>query len=161
MQLVVVPLARRRWNAIERTSIRKENKSQKHISAKSPNQAPNDETDDQEKIENAIKEYMEMRVLETIYEEDEKSCASQETMPDANTVSPMTTSFMAPKQSSTPLKQLLESTPNRLIQTRNFQKINKTTSRDNFSNFFEALKSSTISPVSSYLLLGIIRPSQC
>ncbi|KAJ8633427.1 hypothetical protein MRB53_026763 [Persea americana] len=148
--LVVVPLARRRWNAIERTSIRKGNKSQKHISAKSPNQAPNDETDDQEKIENAIKEYMEMRVLETIYEEDEKSCASQVTTPDANNVSPMTTSFMAPKQSSAPLKQLLESTPNRLIQTRNFQKINKTTSRDNFSNFFEALKSSTISPGIEY-----------
>lgn len=122
VQLVVVPLARRRLYAIERTSIHKGNKSQKQNFAKDPDQAPNDETDEQENIENAIKEYMEMRVLDTVYEEDEQSSVSQGTIPDIKNESPMTASFMTPALTTTPLKQLLESTPNRLIQTKKFQK---------------------------------------
>ncbi|XP_077227039.1 uncharacterized protein LOC143860335 [Tasmannia lanceolata] len=146
--IVVVPLARKRLDG--EIFINKKSQSWKHRTTQ--NQEPCIRPDEEEeKFEDALKDYMEMRVLDTVYEEDERSCASPATLPDSNISMPTSLVVSTPgsllvSSQSTPFKQLLESTPNRLVQKRNFQKIEKTTGTDNFFKFFR----DTISPVDEY-----------
>ncbi|KAH1048458.1 hypothetical protein J1N35_039242 [Gossypium stocksii] len=74
-------------------------------------------------------DFMQMRVFETVYEEEERSCGSLDVIQEPEQVQPGDNTST---EKSTPFKQLLKSTPNRLVQTQNFQRIEKTTTIKNF-----------------------------
>ncbi|XP_058103377.1 uncharacterized protein LOC131246932 [Magnolia sinica] len=159
--IVVVPLARKRFDSAEKASINKRNESCKHHSAKNLDLSPNKRIDEEENFEDALKEYMEMRVLDTVYEEDERSCASPPIMLEPNQAPTMPSSFVASSQSA-PFKQLLELTPNQLVQSRDFQRIDRTTpppQRENFSKFWRKMKVSTFSTCIEYGQRTLIRHS--
>lgn len=105
-----------------------------------------------EGIENALREYMQMRVLETVHEEDEKSWSNS---PDVAHDSGIPAHDQSLNKSSTeqtaPFKQLLQSTPNRLVPIRNFQKLSKTTTTENVSEFIRDFAKSTCASVSAAL----------
>ncbi|KAF8413710.1 hypothetical protein HHK36_001702 [Tetracentron sinense] len=153
--IVVVPLARKRLVAKGKSKAIRKNKSLEHHSVESPDPKHIGKVvDDDAKFEDILKDYMEMRVLDTVYEEDERSWASPEAILDSNHV--QLTSHATSEQ-STPFKQLLESTPNRLVQTRNFQKIENTTSIEKASKFIRDLIKSTLFPVIEYDRHTLIR----
>lgn len=142
----MVPLVRRKFSSAQTIKTIRKDKSLKHPCAESQDQVCNGTTDDNINFDEAFREFMQMRVLDTVHEEDERSWASPETIPEPEHVQPASHSTTG---QSTPFKQLLESTPNHLVQSRNFQKIHKTTACENVSKFITDFKNSTLSPVSS------------
>ena len=73
------------------------------------------------KVEEMLRDFMQMRVLDTVYEEEEKSWASPENA--AGSEHAQSNSQLG----STPLRQLLELTPNQLVKPRNFDSIERET----------------------------------
>ncbi|KAL5732182.1 hypothetical protein ACHQM5_004830 [Ranunculus cassubicifolius] len=102
-----------------------------------------------EKFEQAMKEFMELRVLETVYEEDERSWSSP--VPD-QIAEPVQSTSHAVSTQFTPFKQLLESTPNRLVQRTPFIKIVKKTNigEEKLSEFYKELKGRSFDPIIEY-----------
>lgn len=164
-QLVVVPLAVKKLNAVEnyRTMKRNMTKSSDHskcIESQDPTCNDTKSADDEAQFEEALKDFMQMRVLDTVYEEDERSWASPDPMvqePDnklAEDQSPASQD-QSNTEKSTSFRKLLESSPNQLVQshTRNFQKIEKSTPVVNAFQFLKGSSKSIFSPVSPALLL--------
>ncbi|KAI8000483.1 hypothetical protein LOK49_LG09G00957 [Camellia lanceoleosa] len=154
-EVVVVPWARKRFDTA-RTLKNKKKNSVKQQCIKSQDQACDSkmEDDDDDDFEDVLKDFMQMRVLDTVYEEeDERSCPSPEKITES--VSESTT------EQSTPLRQLLTPvstpTPNHLVQSRNFQKIEKTTAKENAFNFIRGLTKSSIFPVIEHDRQTLIR----
>ena len=101
-------------------------------------------------FENALREYMQMRVLETVYEEDEKSWPnSPDPAEDSRPAADQSLGAKSSIDQSAQLKQLLQSTPNRLVKMRNIRKIKRATAAENASEFIKDFAKSTISPVST------------
>ncbi|KAI3456118.1 hypothetical protein Pfo_012781 [Paulownia fortunei] len=106
--LLVVPLARLRIDS----SLPTETATKQNISLQQcterQNQSCDAKDDDNDNFEDAVRDFMQMRVLNTVYEEDEQSCVSPQ-------VSPEIEHILSPPQStrgqSAAFKQLLESTP--------------------------------------------------
>ncbi|WJZ96570.1 hypothetical protein VitviT2T_015244 [Vitis vinifera] len=155
--VVVVPLVRRKFSSAQTIKTIRKDKSLKHPCAESQDQVCNGTTDDDINFDEAFREFMQMRVLDTVHEEDERSWASPETIPEPEHVQPASHSTTG---QSTPFKQLLESSPNHLVQSRNFQKIHKTTAYENVSKFITDFKNSTLSPVIEFDRHTLIRHAQ-
>ncbi|XP_012091824.2 putative phosphate permease HI_1604 [Jatropha curcas] len=101
----------------------------------------------EEDIDQVLKDFMQMRVLETVYEEEERSWASPESEHiQAQLVSELTTATTQ----STPFKQLLESTPNKLLPNRNFQRIERTSLLENAYRFIKEQAKTILFPVLDY-----------
>ncbi|KAF9589427.1 hypothetical protein IFM89_023745 [Coptis chinensis] len=147
--LVMLLLARRRIKSHGNSNASGENSSSSKLGLIESIDEENNvkSNSDGEKFEAALKNFMEMRVLETVYEEDERSWASP---PITNEVpDPILSASPVGSGKATPFKHLLESTPNRLVRKRTFKKMQKTTSREKLSHFFNELKKSAFYPISS------------
>ncbi|KAK2975172.1 hypothetical protein RJ640_017385 [Escallonia rubra] len=147
LQVVVVPLARQRFDTVFNTK-----KQKNSVKQKCP-EGQNDTSDakvddDNEEFEEALTEFMQMRVLDTVYEVDERSWGSPDPVGETELVK---SASQSTNGQATPFRQLLESTPNRLVQTRNFQKIEKTTIRENMLKFIRSSALSTLFPVKFFL----------
>lgn len=112
--------------------------------------------EDEAQFEEALKDFMQMRVLDTVYEEDERSWASPDSLvqePENKLAKDQ--SIASQDQSnidkSTSFRKLLQSTPIQTVQshTRNFQKIEKTTPIGNAFRFLKGSSKSIFSPVST------------
>lgn len=112
--------------------------------------------EDEAQFEEALKDFMQMRVLDTVYEEDERSWASPDSLvqePENKLAKDQ--SIVSLDQSnidkSTSFRKLLQSTPIQTVQshTRNFQKIEKTTPIGNAFRFLKGSSKSIFSPVST------------
>ncbi|PON80634.1 Phosphate transporter [Parasponia andersonii] len=152
----MVPFAIKKFDTTQAYKRKKTNLPLKQQSEETQDQAYNTKVDTtDEDIEIALKGFMKMRVLETVYEADEKSWpsldAAQDTVPPAS----HSLSKSSTEQSSTPFKQLLQISPNR--QTRKFQKINKRTMAENASEFIRDFAKSTLSPATEYDRQTLIR----
>ncbi|KAI9198644.1 hypothetical protein LWI28_019600 [Acer negundo] len=112
---VVVPLAIKKLDATNNYKAAKKKASDKQQCIESQDQISETKGNDEEDVEDVLKDFMQMRVLDTVYEvEEERSCSASQS-PDI---------IQLPEQpppsvpdGSAPFKQLLESTPNRLIQS--------------------------------------------
>ncbi|TXG47658.1 hypothetical protein EZV62_026952 [Acer yangbiense] len=110
---VVVPLAIKKLDATNNYKAAKKEASEKQQCVESQEQISETKGNDEEEVEDVLKDFMQMRVLDTVYEvEEERSCSASQS-PDI---------IQLPEQpppsvpdGSTPFKQLLESTPNRLV----------------------------------------------
>ncbi|KAK6268596.1 hypothetical protein QUC31_012756 [Theobroma cacao] len=156
---VVVPLAMKKLAATENYRTSKQNASMKDESVESQvteGQSSGAKVDDD--VDDILKNFMQMRVLETVYEEEERSWASPEVIQESDQVQLVSQcSANTSAEQSTPFKQLLKSTPNRLIQTRNFQRIKKSTPIENAIKFVRDITKSTLSPVLVYDRRTLIR----
>lgn len=94
--------------------------------------------------EDVLREFMQMRVLDTVYEDEERiSCASPDsTIKDSDQQLALSTG------QSTQFKQLLQCTPNNLVQTKTFQKIENQSPLQSAYNFVRNFTKSIVSPVS-------------
>ncbi|KAK2642526.1 hypothetical protein Ddye_024289 [Dipteronia dyeriana] len=156
---VVVPLAIKKLDATNNYKAAKKEASDKQKCVESQDQISETKGNDEEDVEDVLKDFMQMRVLDTVYEvEEERSCSASQS-PDI---------IQLPEQpppsvpdGSTPLKQLLESTPNRLVRNMNFQRIEKirrTSETESAYKFIiRKLKKSTVSPVIEYDRHTLIR----
>ncbi|MBA0695461.1 hypothetical protein Goari_002086, partial [Gossypium aridum] len=104
--------------------------------------------------DDVLEDFMQMRVLETVYEEEERSCGSLDVIQEPEQVQPGDNTST---EQSTPFKQLLKSTPNRLLQTQNFQRIEKTTTIENVIKYIGDTVKSTFSPVLEYDRRTLVR----
>ncbi|MBA0779131.1 hypothetical protein Gotri_003411, partial [Gossypium trilobum] len=104
--------------------------------------------------DDVLEDFMQMRVLETVYEEEERSCGSLDVIQEPEQVQPGDNTST---EQSTPFKQLLKSTPNRLLQTQNFQRIEKTTTIENVIKYIRDTAKSTFSPVLEYDRRTLVR----
>ncbi|KAG8482247.1 hypothetical protein CXB51_026947 [Gossypium anomalum] len=104
--------------------------------------------------DDVLEDFMQMRVLETVYEEEERSCGSLDVIQEPEQVQPGDNTST---EQSTPFKQLLKPTPNRLVQTLNFQRIEKTTTIENVIKYFGDMAKSTFSPVLEYDRRTLVR----
>nr|ACD56626.1 PiT transporter-like protein [Gossypium raimondii] len=104
--------------------------------------------------DDVLEDFMQMRVLETVYEEEERSCGSLDVIQEPEQVQPGDNTS---SEQSTPFKQLLKSTPNRLLQTQNFQRIEKTTTIENVIKYIRDTAKSTFSPVLEYDRRTLVR----
>ncbi|KAL7243457.1 hypothetical protein ACSBR1_015783 [Camellia fascicularis] len=162
-EVVVVPWARKRFDTARTLKNKKKKNSVKQQCIESQDQACDtkmeaDDDDDDDDVEDALKDFMQMRVLDTVYEEDERSCPSPEKITESKNAQPVSESTT---EQSTPLRQLLTPastpTPNHLVQSRNFQKIEKTTAKGNAFNFIRGLTKSSIFPVIEHDRRTLIR----
>lgn len=140
----MVPLAIKKFDTIQKSKTKKKNTSLRHQSVDIRDQAHNTNTDTDAEVEDALKDFMQMRVLETVYEEDEQSWGSPNQIQDSELAQPVSLSIT---DQSASFKQLLESTPNHLVQTKNFQETRKTTPTENVSELFRYFAKSTFDPV--------------
>ncbi|XP_050367360.1 uncharacterized protein LOC126785763 [Argentina anserina] len=160
--LLVVPLAMKKLKAVKNYKTMKRNMTHSSDHSKcieSQDAAFNGtkSADDEAQFEEALKDFMQMRVLDTVYEEDERSWASPDSLvqePEnklAEEPSPASQD-QSNKYKSTSLRKLLESTPNHLVEshTRNFQKIEKITPVGNAFQFLKGSSKSIFSPVLEY-----------
>ncbi|OMO65438.1 Phosphate transporter [Corchorus olitorius] len=156
--VVVVPLAMKNLATIKDYRNSKEiSTSMKHKSVESretQGQPSVAKVDDD--IDDMLRDFMQMRVLDTVYEEEERSWASpsQESKPVSNqcSINNSTAGQLAP------FKELLKSTPNRLVQTRNFQRMEKeVTPIENAIKFIRNKTKSTFFPVLEYDRRTLIR----
>ncbi|XP_062017147.1 phosphate-repressible phosphate permease pho-4-like isoform X1 [Rosa rugosa] len=169
--LVVVPLAMKKLKAVKNYKTMKRNmtKSSDHskskcIESQDPTFNDTKSADDEAQFEEALKDFMQMRVLDTVYEEDERSWGSPDTLvqePEnklAEDQSPASQD-QSNIDKSTSFRKLLESTPNQLVQshTRNFQKIEKATPIGNAFQFLTGSSNSFFSPVMEYDRHTLIR----
>ncbi|KAA3482062.1 sodium-dependent phosphate transporter 1-like isoform X1 [Gossypium australe] len=104
--------------------------------------------------DDVLEDFMQMRVLETVYEEEERSCGSLDVIQEPEQVQPGDNTSM---EQSTPFIHLLKSTPNRLVQTQNFQRIEKTTTIENVIKYIGDTAKSTFSPVLEYDRRTLVR----
>ncbi|KAB2007560.1 hypothetical protein ES319_D10G037900v1 [Gossypium barbadense] len=104
--------------------------------------------------DDVLEDFMQMRVLEKVYEEEERSCGSLDVIQEPEQVQPGDNTST---EQSTPFKQLLKSTPNRLLQTQNFQRIEKTTTIENVIKYIRDTAKSTFSPVLEYDRRTLVR----
>ncbi|OMO76164.1 Phosphate transporter [Corchorus capsularis] len=145
--VVVVPLAMKNFATIKDYRNSKEiSTSMKHKSVESQEtqgQPSVAKVDDD--VDDMLKDFMQSRVLDTVYEEEERSFAS-----------PVSDQCSA-NNSTAPFKELLKSTPNRLVQTRNFQRIEKATPIANAIKFIQNKTKSTFFPVLEYDRRTLIR----
>ncbi|PSS29040.1 Phosphate permease [Actinidia chinensis var. chinensis] len=136
--VVVVPFARKRFDTTFKT-IKKRN-SLKQQGIESQDHQTCDAKEGEGEFEVAFKDFMQMRVLDTVYEEDERSWASPEKIAECEQAQSNT-------GQSTHFKQLLESTPNHLVQSRSFRKIEKTSAKENALSFIRGFTKFTLFPV--------------
>ncbi|KAL3851413.1 hypothetical protein ACJIZ3_013295 [Penstemon smallii] len=126
--LLVVPLARTRIDSTlpSETTTTQQNSNERKI------QEFDAKDDDGDNFDDAVRDFMQMRVLNTVYEEDERSWGSPQISPEiVKILSPQSTMGQ-----STAFKQLLESTPNQLVQTRNPKRVEKTKNISQFIRDF-------------------------
>ncbi|CAL5411462.1 unnamed protein product [Camellia sinensis] len=160
--VVVVPWARKRFDTARTLKNKKKKNSVKRQCIEIQDQASDtkteDDDDDDDDVEDALKDFMQMRVLDTVYEEDERSCPSPEKITESKNAQPVSESTT---EQSTPLRQLLTPVstpmPNHLVQSRNFQKIEKTTAKENAFNFIRGLTKSSIFPAIEHDRQTLIR----
>lgn len=144
----MVPLARFRINSsLPTESIQKQNSSLQECTERQ-NQSCDAKDNEKDNFLDAARDFMQMRVLNTVYEENEPSCGSPQLSPEIEHIlSPQST-----REQSAAFKQLLEFTPNLLLQKRNFQKTGKT---DNVSELIREFSKSIFFPVKYPDLCGI------
>ncbi|KAH7545013.1 hypothetical protein FEM48_Zijuj01G0048400 [Ziziphus jujuba var. spinosa] len=152
--VLVVPLAIKKFDTIQKSKTKKKNTSLRHQSVDIRDQAHNTNTDTDAEVEDALKDFMQMRVLETVYEEDEQSWGSPNQIQDSELAQPVSLSIT---DQSASFKQLLESTPNHLVQTKNFQETRKTTPTENVSELFRYFAKSSFDPVTEYDRQTLVR----
>ncbi|XVE88243.1 hypothetical protein DITRI_Ditri19aG0054100 [Diplodiscus trichospermus] len=145
--VVVVPLSMKKFASTQNYRSSKENTSMKHQSVEhqeTEGQSTGAKVDDDD-VEDVLKDFMQRTVLDTVYEEEEKSWASQDVIHESEQVHHVSSSCSANNsaEQSTPLKQLLKSTPNWLVQTRNFQRMEKTTPIENVIKSIRDMAKST------------------
>ncbi|XP_040935516.1 phosphate-repressible phosphate permease pho-4 isoform X1 [Gossypium hirsutum] len=142
-QIVVVPLAIKKLaatknhrNSMENNTSMKQESVQSRINQGCSNGAKVDD--------DVLEDFMQMRVLETVYGEEERSFGSLDVIQEPEQVQPGDNTST---EQSTPFKQLLKPTPYRLVQTQNFQRIEKTTTIENVIKYIGDTAKSTFSPV--------------
>ncbi|XP_012454190.2 phosphate-repressible phosphate permease pho-4 isoform X1 [Gossypium raimondii] len=152
-QVVVVPLAIKKLattknhrNSMENDTSMKQESEESRGNQGCSNGAKVDD--------DVLEDFMQMRVLETVYEEEERSCGSLDVIQEPEQVQPGDNTS---SEQSTPFKQLLKSTPNRLLQTQNFQRIEKTTTIENVIKYIRDTAKSTFSPVLEYDRRTLVR----
>lgn len=146
----MVPLATKKFDTIQKYKEKNTNTSLQHQRVEIQDQEHSTKVDgDDAEFDDALKDFMQMRVLETVYEEDERSWASPGEVQDPEIAQPV--SLSTTEQSS--FRQLLESSPNHLVQTKTFQKKNKTTPTESALKFLRYFAKSTFSPVSIFFTL--------
>ncbi|KAF2302982.1 hypothetical protein GH714_012268 [Hevea brasiliensis] len=118
----IIPLGTKLFNAIPTFKSGKQNASSMSHQSKE-NQDKRSVT--KEDVEDVLKDITQMRVLETVYEEEERSWASPDIIQDSEQTRSVS-EFTTATNQSTAFKKLLASTPNRLVQTSNFQRIEET-----------------------------------
>lgn len=107
--------------------------------------------------ENVLREFVQTRVLHTVYEEEEQiSWGSPDTIKESEHIQSVSLHLNSSTEPSTPFKQLLESTPNHLVQTKDFQRNEKTSPLQSASNFIRNFTKSTLSPVSKLSVLQLL-----
>ncbi|PQQ21809.1 sodium-dependent phosphate transporter 1 [Prunus yedoensis var. nudiflora] len=161
--VVVVPLAMKKLNAAKKYKTMKRNMSQsiEKKCTESQDQVCNTKSsDDEAQFEEALKDFMQMRVLDTVYEEeDERSWASPDSIQEPEPV-PAHDHSISEDQSNTEksasFKQLLQSSPNQ-DQTRHFQKIDKATPVENAFRFIKSSSKSVFSPEIEYDRQTLVR----
>lgn len=155
-QVVIVSLTIKKSNDIPNCKSNKKSRSIDHqcIEIQDKTSSIKDDEKNHEDIEEMLRDFMQTRVLETVYEEEERSWDSP--LPDKIHDSQQQiqdfqqTQSVTQKSSTdqlTQFKQLLESTPNRLVQTRNFQRIEKRTLTSDASTYIRKFAISIIRPV--------------
>ncbi|KAG8385401.1 hypothetical protein BUALT_Bualt03G0039200 [Buddleja alternifolia] len=131
--LLIVPLAKMRMDSTLASPPQQRTEGQ--------DQAIDAKEGSKDNSEDAVRDFIQMRVLNTVYEEDEQSLASPQ-------ISQEIEHILSPPQpsraQSAAFKQLLESTPNMLIRERNSQTIEK---RENVSIFIRDFIKSIFYPV--------------
>ncbi|KAJ7968765.1 Phosphate transporter [Quillaja saponaria] len=147
--VVVVPLAIKMFDKAKH-KFRNQKNSPEHQSADLQDQSYDTKADSDAEIEDPFNDLMQTRILHTVYEEEDQSCASPDKSQDIELKVSLSQSTIG-QSTSTQFKQLLESTPNRLIQTKNFQKIkNNPKTTQNAFNFIKKFIKSAIFPVIEY-----------
>ncbi|KAH9749122.1 phosphate transporter [Citrus sinensis] len=154
--VVIVPLATKELGATEKHKTAKNNNmnSTKEQCVEIQDQTCSNNTkggDDE--AEDVLREFMQRRVLDTVYEEEERnSCASPDsTIKDSDQQLALSTG------QSTQFKHLLQCTPNNLVQTKTFHKMENQSPFQSAYNFVRNFTKSTVSPVIEYDRNTLIR----
>ncbi|KAL3596587.1 hypothetical protein D5086_008224 [Populus alba] len=164
--VVIVSLTIKKSNDIPNCKSNKKSRSIDHqcVEIQDKTSSIKDDEKNHEDIEEMLRDFMQTRVLETVYEEEERSWDSP--LPDKIHDSQQQiqdfqqTQSVSQKSSTdqlTQLKQLLESTPNRMVQTRNFQRIEKRTLTSDASTYIRKFAISIIRPVIEYDSRTLVR----
>ncbi|XP_052308507.1 phosphate-repressible phosphate permease pho-4 [Populus trichocarpa] len=164
--VVIVSLTIKKSNDIPNCKSNKKSRSIDHqcIEIQDKTSSIKDDEKNHEDIEEMLRDFMQTRVLETVYEEEERSWDSP--LPDKiHDSQPQIQDFQQTQSVSqksstdqlTQLKQLLESTPNRFVQTRNFQRIEKRTLTSDASTYIRKFAISIIRPVIEYDRRTLVR----
>ncbi|KAL9455875.1 hypothetical protein AB3S75_005161 [Citrus x aurantiifolia] len=154
--VVIVPLATKELGATEKHKTVKNNNmnSTKEQCVEIQDQTCSNNTkggDDE--AEDVLREFMQRRVLDTVHEEEERnSCAS----PDS-TIKDSDQQLAPSTGQSTQFKHLLQCTPNNLVQTKTFHKIENQSPFQSAYNFVRNFIKSTVSPVIEYDRNTLIR----
>ncbi|KAF9683699.1 hypothetical protein SADUNF_Sadunf04G0041400 [Salix dunnii] len=160
-QVVIVSLTIRKSNDIPNCKSNKQSRSidQQCIEIQDKTSSIKGDEKNHEDIEEMSRDFMQTRVLETVCEDEERSWESP--LPDKIHDSDQQqiqdfqqTQSVSQKRSTdqlTPFKQLLESTPNRLVQTRNFQRIEKRTVASDAPRYIRKFAISIRRPVEKVL----------
>ncbi|EEF40112.1 phosphate transporter, putative [Ricinus communis] len=157
--VLMVPLAMKKLNTVPNYKSEKQNGSmdQQYKENQDQRNVGKEEEKTEEDPEDVLKEFMQMRILETVYEEEERSWASPDIAQNSEQTQSLSEFTTATTSQSAPFKQLLESTPNRLVQTRNFQRIEKPSLVANASRCIRELAKSIVWPDLEYDRLTLIR----
>ncbi|KAK8594655.1 hypothetical protein V6N13_015575 [Hibiscus sabdariffa] len=158
--VVVVPLAMKKLATIKNYRNSMENTSMKQESVESQENRglADDAKVDEDDIDEMLKDFMQMRVLDTVHEEEERSWGSPDAIQESEQVQPISQcGANMSMDRPTPFKQLLTSTPNRLVQTKIFQRIEKSTPIENVIKFIGDMVKSTFFPVLEYDRRTLIR----
>lgn len=153
-------MATKKLDATRKYKTAKKNMAEKQQCVESQDQIQTNDTKGEDDVEEVLKEFMEMRVLDTVYEEEERSWASPDaiqTIKDPEQAQSISQINLTVTEQCAPFKQLLEFTPNQLVQTKNFQKIEKTGLFETASKFIRKFTKSTVSPVSNLPVLQAIK----
>ncbi|KAJ6999254.1 hypothetical protein NC653_010057 [Populus alba x Populus x berolinensis] len=162
-QVVIVSLTIKKSNDIPNCKSNKKSRSIDHqcVEIQDKTSSIKDDEKNHEDIEEMLRDFMQTRVLETVYEEEERSWDSP--LPDKIHGSQQQiqdfqqTQSVSQKSSTdqlTQFKQLLESTPNRLVQTRNFQRIEKRTLTSDASTYIRKICDFDYTPCRSSLFIS-------
>ncbi|XVF40281.1 hypothetical protein PTKIN_Ptkin01aG0099600 [Pterospermum kingtungense] len=150
---VVVPLSMKKIATAQSYVNSKENTSMKHeFVERQEGQGESSAEKVDDDVDDMLKDFMQRRVLDTVYEEEERSWVSVDVIQESEMqVQPVSqcSASSSPEQ-STSFEQLLKSTPNRLAQTRNFQRMEKTTPIENVIKFIRDMAEFTCFPVLEY-----------
>ncbi|KAM1455611.1 hypothetical protein TB2_004682 [Malus domestica] len=164
---LVIPLAMKKVNVDRNYKTKKRNMSksidQKCIESQEQTCISTKSLDDEAQFEEALKDFMQMRVLDTVYEEeDERSWASPDSIKEPEPEpTPAHSHSVSEDQSNTEksrsFRQLLESSPNQ-GQSRHFHKIDKiTTPVENALRFIRGSSKSAFSHANEYDRQTLVR----